>query len=364
MVLKFLIEKEFKQMKRNPIIPRLILIFPCMMMILMPWAANLEIKYNNVCVVDHDRSMASRRLIEKVASTDYFNLVGQVATYTQAMDLIAWGESDVILEIPKDFGRSLQTKEPVSLQISANSINGTKGGLGTSYLSAVVTDFVNAQEHKGEGGLRLSVLNLYNPHLNYKVFMVPALMVIVLTLLCGFLPSLNIVSEKEVGTIEQLNVTPLNKFVFILAKLIPYWIVGLAVLTLCFILAALLYHIVPEGSLGWIYFFSCIYIVTISGLGLIISNYSMTMQQAMFVMFFFLIIFILMSGLFTPIRSMPEWAQWIASFNPLTYFIQVMRMLYLKGCTLTDLWPQLGKLLLFMSLFSGAAVWSYRKTGG
>lgn len=209
---------------------------------------------------------------------------------------------------------------------------------------------------------RLSVLNLYNPHLNYKVFMVPALLIMMLTLLCGFLPALNIVSEKEVGTIEQLNVTPLNKFVFILAKLVPYWIVGLVVLSIGLVLSAVLYGIVPSGSLWLIYFFSCIYILTMSGFGLIISNYSATMQQAMFVMFFFLMVFILMSGLFTPVRSMPDWAQWIAAFNPLTYFIQVMRMIFLKGCGLTDLWPQFGKMLCFMSVFAGVAVWSYRKT--
>ena len=361
MVLKYLIEKEFKQMRRNPIIPRLILAFPCMMMILMPWAANLEIKYNNLAVVDLDYSALSRRLVEKVASTDYFNLVENAPDYGRALESVERGEADVILEIPRDFAKSLGTGCPVELQISANSINGTKGGLGSSYLSTVVNDFVN-QELGGTGMARLSVLNLYNPHLNYKVFMVPALLIMMLTLLCGFLPALNIVSEKEVGTIEQLNVTPLNKFVFILAKLVPYWIVGLVVLSIGLVLSAVLYGIVPSGSLWLIYFLSCIYIVTISGLGLIFSNYSATMQQAMFVMFFFLMVFILMSGLFTPVRSMPDWAQWIAAFNPLTYFIQVMRMIFLKGCGLTDLWPQFGKMLCFMSVFAGVAVWSYRKT--
>ena len=361
MVLKYLIGKEFKQMRRNPIIPRLILAFPCMMMILMPWAANLEIKYNNLAVVDLDYSALSRRLVEKVASTDYFNLVENAPDYGRALESVERGEADVILEIPRDFAKSLGTGCPVELQISANSINGTKGGLGSSYLSTVVNDFVN-QELGGTGMARLSVLNLYNLHLNYKVFMVPALLIMMLTLLCGFLPALNIVSEKEVGTIEQLNVTPLNKFVFILAKLVPYWIVGLVVLSIGLVLSAVLYGIVPSGSLWLIYFFSCIYILTMSGFGLIISNYSATMQQAMFVMFFFLMVFILMSGLFTPVRSMPDWAQWIAAFNPLTYFIQVMRMIFLKGCGLTDLWPQFGKMLCFMSVFAGVAVWSYRKT--
>ena len=155
-------------MRRNPIIPRLILAFPCMMMILMPWAANLEIKYNNLAVVDLDYSALSRRLVEKVASTDYFNLVENAPDYGRALESVERGEADVILEIPRDFAKSLGTGCPVELQISANSINGTKGGLGSSYLSTVVNDFVN-QELGGTGMARLSVLNLYNPHLNYKV---------------------------------------------------------------------------------------------------------------------------------------------------------------------------------------------------
>lgn len=363
MVLKYLIEKEFKQMRRNPVIPRLIVVFPCLMMILMPWAANLEIKYNNVAVVDQDHSSLSRRLVEKVASTDYFNLVENASGYDRALKSVEEGTADIILEIPLHFEKRLVAGQPVQVQVSANAINGTKGGLGSSYLTAVVNDFVS-QEQGEMAPVRLSVLNLYNPHLNYKVFMVPALLIMMLTLICGFLPSLNIVGEKEAGTIEQLNVTPLNKSVFILGKLVPYWLVGLVVLTIGMVLSALLYGIVPVGNIGLIYFFACIFILTISGFGLIISNYSATMQQAMFVMFFFLMVFILMSGLFTPVRSMPQWAQWIAAFNPLTYFIQVMRLLFLKGCGLSDVWPQLGKMLCFMGVFAVFAVWSYRKTNG
>ena len=363
MMLKYLIEKEFKQMLRNPVIPRLIVVLPCMMMILMPWAANLEIKHNNVVVVDADHSPVSRRLVEKVASTDYFNLVENAPDYGQALDCVERGEADIILEIPDHFEKGLATGRPVQVQVSANAVNGTKGGLGSSYLTAVVNEFV-AQETGGGNPVRLSVLNLYNPHQDYKVFMVPALLVVMLTLVCGFLPALNIVGEKETGTIEQINVTPLGKSVFILGKLVPYWIVGLVVLTIALFLAFLLYGIVPSGSAWLIYFFAGVFILTMSGFGLLISNYSSTMQQAMFVMFFFLIVFILMSGLFTPVRSMPEWAHWISAFNPLTYFIQVMRMIFLKGCGMADLWPQLGKLLSFMTVFAVAAVWSYRKTNG
>jgi ABC-2 type transport system permease protein len=192
--------------------------------------------------------------------------------------------------------------------------------------------------------------------------MVPALMVVLLTMLCGFLPALNIVREKEDGSIEQMNVTPVGKIQFILAKLIPYWLIGFLALSISFILAALIYKLLPAGSLLTVYCFATVFGLILTGVGLVVSNYSATMQQAMFVMMFFIIVFILMSGLFTPIRSMPAWAQAITVINPLRYFIEMMRMVYLKGSTLADLVFQLSALAGFAVFFNLWAVLSYKKT--
>ena len=258
------------------------------------------------------------------------------------------------------------------VMIAANSVNGIKGGLGSSYLSAILTDY--SSELRGEyGGQAMGALAeipsfgvipqyKFNPHMDYKVFMVPALMVMLLTMLCGFLPALNIVGEKEAGTIEQINVTPVKKLMFVLAKLIPYWIIGFAILSICMILAALVYGIYPMGNLLTIYLFASIYILVISGMGLVISNYSDTMQQAMFVMFFFILILLLMSGLFTPVTSMPQWAQNITIFNPLKYFIQVMRLVYLKGSAFGEMIPQFFALFGFAFFLNTWAVLSYRKS--
>jgi ABC-2 type transport system permease protein len=204
--------------------------------------------------------------------------------------------------------------------------------------------------------------NRFNVFLDYKVFMVPALIVMLLTIICGFLPALNIVGEKELGTIEQINVTPVNKFTFIIAKLIPYWLIGFVVQTICLGLAALVYGLIPAGNLLTIYFFAIIYILVVSGIGLVISNHSETMQQSMFVIFFFMIIMILMSGLFTPVTSMPQWAQDLTVINPLKYFIQVMRMVYLKGSSIFQLGTQLFALCSFALFFNTWAVLSYRKS--
>lgn len=360
MVLKYIIEKEFKQMWRDGLIPRLIVIFPCLMMLLMPWAANMEIKYNTVCVVDNDHSQTSRRLIEKVASTDYFTLTAMADRYAQALELVGRGEVDIILEIPHHFERDLERHSRPVVQISANAINGTKGGLGVNYLTTVVNNF--CQQPVQVESVSLSERYLFNPRLDYKHFMVPALMVMLLTILCGFLPTLNIVSEKERGTMEQLNVTPLSRTTFILGKLFPYWVVGMVVLTLCIALSVVVYQIRPVGSLGFLYLSAAVFILVVSGLGLMVSNHSSTMQQSMFVMFFFILVLMLMSGLFTPVRSMPNWAQWVAAVNPLTYFIEIMRAVYLKGSDISDLFRPLAILLVFAVVFDGWAVLSYRKT--
>lgn len=331
----------------------------------------MEIKNVNLCVVDNDHSSYSSRLGRKAVASGDFHMVEMCSSYDEAMENIEEGSADLILEIPPFFEKELMRGEGSRVLISANTVNGTKGALGSSYLSAIVTDF--AGEIRDETGVtegsdvgitpavEVVIQNRFNPHLDYKVFMIPALMVMVMTMLCGFLPALNIVSEKEKGTIEQINVTPVSKFTFILAKLVPYWIIGFVVLTICFALVALVYGLFPEGNLFTIYLFAVLYVLTVSGCGLLVSNYSDTMQQAMFVMFFFIMVLLLLSGLFTPVNAMPEWAQWITVFNPLKYFMQVMRLVYLKGSSIADLYMQLGALLTFALVINCWAVLSYRK---
>ena len=372
LMIKFLIEKEFKQLFRNSFLPKLIFIFPCMIMILMPWAANLEIKNINLNIVDNDHSVLSRRLVDKIGASTYFRTTALPDTYNEGLRSIEIGSADIILEIPRDFEKSWVTGNSPRLLVAVNAVNGTKGGLGGSYLSSIINDYTRELQSEsptkamsagmGLPRIGISTQNLYNPNLNYKLFMVPALMVMLLTMICGFLPALNVVGEKEVGTIEQINVTPVSKLTFILAKLIPYWLIGFIVLTICFFLAWLLYGILPVGPFVTIYLFAVVFLFVVSGFGLVISNHSATLQQAMFVMWFFMLILMLMSGLFTPVHSMPEWAQLIAALNPLKYFVEVMRTIYLRGGGIVELLPQLGALTTFAVFFNLWAVRSYRKS--
>lgn len=369
-MLKYLLEKEFKQFKRNPFLPRLVIIFPLMVLLIFPLVANFEVRNVKLSVIDHDKSSYSRSLIQKVKSSGYFKITDVSETYKDALTHIESNESDMILEIPVNFERTLVREMNADLMISANAVNGNKGGLGTAYLVNIVMDFnVNIRADLSKNvskfaapKLEIIPLYRYNPSLLYEMYMVPALMVMVMAMICGFLPALNIVSEKESGTIEQMNVTPVKKFTFILAKLIPYWIIGYIALTICIGVAYFVWDLFPAGFLGTLYLFVTIFILAISGFGLVISNYAITVQQAMFMMFFFVLTFIFMSGLYTPIENMPNWAQMLSNFSPLKYLIQALRMIFLKGSSFNELMPQFFALTGFAIFFNGWAIISYHKS--
>lgn len=366
-MLKYLLEKEFKQILRNKFLPKLIIMFPLLMMLLIPYTANMEVKKLKVCVVDNDHSSYSSRLVNKIENTPNVSIVASVGNYDLAMNYIKENDADIIITIPNDFEKDILNKTPSKLFLSANAVNAVKGGLGTSYLLNIIQSFI--KEVMADIGvissnsiIEVSTMSMFNPKLDYKLLMVPALMVMLLTILTGFLPALNIVSEKEIGTIEQINVTPVKRSVFILAKLIPYWIIGFIVLTNAVILAWLIYGITPVGSLLTFYTLSILYVFVVSGMGLLISNYSKTMQQAMFLMYFFLILLILMSGLFTPIDSMPKWAQLITQVNPMKYFVEIMRMVYMKGTSVFYLKDRIFILILFALILNTWAILSYKKS--
>ena len=346
MTLKYLLQKEFLQIVRNSFLPKIIFIFPIVVMCVMPWVMNQEVKNVRVDVVDNDRNVESQRLVHRIEASNYFIFNGQKASYAEAIKDIEQSRADIILEI-KD-GRYL---------IAANAVNGTKGSIGSSYLSQIVGSGATATVSPSQPAL----LNLYNKGQNYKVFMIPALMGILMMMLCGFLPALNIVGEKERGTIEQINVTPVSKWSFILAKLIPYWLIGLLVLTCCLLLSWLVYGITCQGPLGLVYLLAILLALFFSSFGLIISNYSDSMQQAMLVMWFFVVCLLLLSGLFTPTRSMPHWAYLTTYINPMHYFIDGIRTVFVRGGGFSAIAHQLLALTAIASVMSVWAVASYRK---
>jgi ABC-2 type transport system permease protein len=370
--LGFLLQKEFRQIFRDKTILAMMLALPILQLMVMPWAMNLNIKNINLSIVDHDHSSYSQQLITKIGSSGYFLIVSADNSYKEALEHIENGSSDLIMELPVGFERNLVREGKQTIGISVDAINGSKASIGGAYLGSVIGDFnanlainqvkVPDANTKVAGLMEITFSNWYNPLAEYKYFFVPGVLVLLLTMIGGFMTSLNIVREKEVGTIEQINVTPIKKWEFILGKLIPFWIIGMIVFSIGLIVIWLVYGIVSVGSIPLLYAVAGTYMVALLGFGLLVSTYCENQVQAMFVAFFFILIFILMSGLFTSVQSMPAWARDISAFTPVSHFIKIVRMIMLKGSGFWDIWRELEYILAFGLVLNVWAIWNYRKT--
>lgn len=370
-IIFYIIQKEFKQIFRNKGMLPIIFVLPLLQLIILSNAATFEIKNIKFAYIDNDHSSNSRALVDAFEASTYFNVLSSFSSEKQASAAMLNGDIDVILEIPTHFERDLQKEKHNSLGVTINAIDGAAAGVENVYVSQIIQRFnknIRVEMMQSSSGqvqpftIETIPLFWYNKTLNYKTFMVPGILVLLVTMITLFLSGMNIVREKEIGTLEQINVTPIKKSQFIIGKLFPFWVIGLGLLTVGIIISKLVFNIPMLGSLVLMYFYTSIYILVILGIGLFISNFTETQQQAMFISWFFTVIFILMSGLFTPIESMPKWAQYLTEFNPIKYFVQVMRMVMLKGSSLVDILPLLLKTLLYAFIMNGLAVWSYKKT--
>lgn len=392
-VLRTLIIKELRQFRRNPFLPKLVVGFPLAIVLILPWIANMDVKGVSVGIVDADRSDVSRRITSHVEASEYLRLHDLYADYPSALADLEDGHIDAILEIPNGFGHSLHAT-PKRLSIWANGVNAMKGSLGSQYLMQTVMkalptgnaptqpSFESSENvhspltslkllHSAEPAsslysrsiATLSIVNYYNPTMDYKHFMIPALMIMLMVMVGGFLPALNLVSEKELGTIEQINVTPVSRLTFTLSKLIPFWVICLLELALCMTLALLVYGLPVAGSVGAIFLAALLFIIIMSSIGVIIANLSDTMQQTMFLMLFVVLSFILLSGLMTPVESMPLWTQHFTRLLPPTYMVEIMRAVYLRGTTVAELSGSYLALAAFALTFATLASFTYRKRG-
>jgi ABC-2 type transport system permease protein len=367
----FIIQKEFRQIFRNKAMLPIIFVLPLVQLMILSNAASFEIKNIKFSYIDNDHSAASRELISKFEASKYFNIIESFSSKKEADLQMQTGKVDVILEIPNHFERDLITENKTNLSVSINAIDGAAAGVENVYISQIINGFnqkIQTQLYQYNEASYVQPINIvtipsfwYNNTLDYKTFMVPGILVLLVTMLTLFLSSMNIVREKEIGTLEQINVTPIKKYQFIIGKLFPFWVLGLVILTVGLTIAKVVFNVPILGSIGLIYFFTSIYLLVILGIGLIISNYSDTQQQAMFVAWFFTVIFILMSGLFTPIESMPQWAQKLTLLNPIRYFVEIIRMVMLKGATFSDISRPFSIMVCYAFVLNGFAVWSYKK---
>jgi len=368
--LKFLLQKEFRQVFRDKGFIGRLFIAPAIQLILLPMAANYTIKNINIAIVDHDHSSVSKKLTDKIVSSGYFKLTGYTDFNSKANILIENDKADIVLELPEGFERNLIREGNQKIAIEVNAINGVKASVGFGYLSGIISDYNNSIRMEWVEPSRMNALPTidiissfwYNPALTYYIFMVPAILVSLVTSIAGLSAAFNIVKEKEIGTIEQINVTPIKKHHFILGKLIPFLFMGFLVFTVGLLISWIVYGIVPLGHIALLYLFLEVFLFAILGFGLLISTYTETQQQANSLMFLFMMVFNMMSGLYTPIDSMPGWAQFITHLFPINYFIDVMRMVVIKGSGLHDILHHIWAVLTIGIVLNTWAVLNYRKT--
>jgi ABC-2 type transport system permease protein len=367
--LLFLLDKEFRQLLRNRQLLRTLIIAPMIQLILLPLAADYSVKNISIAVVDNDHSTFSQKLITKITASGHFKLTGYTNSYPQALSMVEQEKADLVLQIPSGFEKNLITENQAKLYVAINAIEGTKANLGGAYLGSIIRDFnsdisVNWQTPAMNDVPQITVAssNWYNPYLNYNLYMVPAILVTLVTAMAAMQSAFNIVEEKEKGTIEQINVTPIKKYIFITGKLVPFLVLGIVIFTLGLILARVLYGVVPVGSLAVLYGSLIVYMFAMLGLGLLISTYSGTQQQAMSLAFFFINIFNMMSGVFSPVDSMPDWAKTIVEAFPPSHFIKIMRQVVLKGSGFGDIAYHLVAMAIIAIVLNGWAIINYRKT--
>ena len=375
--LMFLLRKEFRQIVRNPFMIRAIIAVPIIQMLILVPAVTFEIKRIDLAVIDNDHSPSSRELLARLSGSSFFRITNTPVNFEEAEALLVSGDADMALIIPGDFSEGLAGITTPRLQVLADAVNATSAQLSWSYLTSVVRDFnrdiligtgAAPAGISATGSLQASLPGIgvasrfwYNPTLNYKFYMLPGILVILITAIGLMMTGLNLVREKEVGTIEQINVTPVRKWELIASKVIPFFIIGLLDLALGLSIGWLAFNIPFEGSL--LLFFACasIFLVAVLGLALFFSTMASTQQQFLFVAFFFVMIFILMSGIFTPTESMPLWAQQFNWVNPVAYLMRINRMVMLKGSGFADIARDMGMLSLLAIAFIIMAIRAYRK---
>lgn len=368
-----LLKKEFLQIFRDRYMLRVVILLPIVQLLVLPLAADYDIKNFRMAAIDRDHSPSSRRLLTKLQAGGYFSLEEGVASWSEAERLLERGEVDMVVEVPVDFERNMVLGRSPELSVHISAINGLSAGVASGYVQSITTDFVTelADERlipvevdnsaKFPVQVRAVPQEWYNPRFDYKTVIVPGILALLITIAGLSMTALNSVKEKERGTIEQLNVTPMSRTQYMLAKMTPFLLISIVQFTIGLILARTVYAIPVEGNLLTLYGIVVLYLLGVLCLGFVISNFSDTQVQAIFPTFFIMMILILMSGLFTPIESMPDWAQQVNVVNPVAHIISSIKMVLVKGSSAADLAPHWIGLGLFAGVMGILSVVTFRK---
>lgn len=365
----YILQKEFTQIFRDKRMLGIILMVPVLQMLILVYAANFDVKNADLLVLDYDLSKTSRGLVTTFSGSPFFNIYGSTFSEIEAESLLKKNEVDIIIKIPLGFEQTLVRENESSLQIIMNAINGSSAEITSGYAQNLIMDYNQSivlewsgvPSMKKQGIIRPNVRFWFNDTLDYKYFMAPGILAILVTIIGMFLSGMNLVKEKEIGTTEQLNVTPIKKYQLIAGKLIPFWVIALVDLAFGLAIARIAFGLPIEGSLFVLFSFAAIYLIGILAIGLLISTFADTQQQVLFVGFFFVMLFVLMGGVFTSVESMPRWAQIVDWFNPVCYFMEVTRMVLMKGSGFRDILSHVYFTIAFDSVMLTFAILKYRK---
>ena len=362
----YFVKKEFLQFKRDPKMFAIILVAPIMQLIFLGYAANMDVNTVHTAVFNQDKSVTERKFIEKFEKSGYFSIDYYVDSYDELTELINNGKVLVAIVIPKDFEKGISTNSLVTVQALFDGSDGNKSSIAAGYVQSIAFDYAKKiqLDLKNKMGIKVNPLPQisaetrvwYNPELKTRNFMVPGIVGLLLMLVTLILTSLAIVKEKEIGTLEQLIVSPIKPYQMILGKLIPFTILGFVAVIVVITAMRVIFDIPVRGSIILLFFSSFIYILSLLGLGLFVSTVSKTQQQAMMLAIFAVMMpMVFLSGFSFPIENMPKVIQVTTYFIPLRYFMTIIRGIVLKGIGFNELWPEItilfgmGVSILFLS---------------
>jgi len=367
----YLVQKEFRQILRDHMMLRIIFLMPLLQLFLFGYAVNNDLKDVRLTVLDEDRSPQSRQLIASFYHSNLF-LPGPAATTASDLDhLMLQGKCDVTVHIPKGYAEKLMEGGTAQAGIAIDGKNSNLAGRAGGYVAALLQQesrrlredqlLANPQLKTKIAQIVPVTRFLYNPELETRFYMIPGIVVLVVTVISGMLTGMAIVREHEIGTLEQLMVTPITSLQLIAGKTIPFMILSFAELGFAAVIAVLWFNIPIAGPIWLLLLSAFVYLLVTLGGGILASTVSKTQQQAMFTVWFFMVFGILMSGFFYPIENMPPGVQWMTWFNPIRFFLSLVRGIFLKGLTFEDSLPDLLPMFILGVLIFGTAILRFRK---
>ncbi|MCI0515677.1 ABC transporter permease [candidate division KSB1 bacterium] len=365
--IKYIIKKEFLQIRRDRAMIGVMFMMPLVQLLILGYVVSSEVRNIRTVICDLDRSPLSRQLVDRIKNSGYFDVRYHDARENQVGYYLDSGRASVALIIPASLSKKLHTRVPTQLQILLDGQDANTATITLGYVSGILENFLaeNLQQQMLQASSEAGSVHLitpairiwYNEELKYSNFMIPGLVVLLLTMVTSLISAMGLVREREIGTLEQLLVAPIKKYELLIGKLVPFAIIGLMVLSLAIGFAKVWYQIPIVGNLGLFFLFAIIYLFTTLGIGLFVSASAHTQQQAMFMTFFFLIFFLIMSGFLFQIENMPKPAQYLSYLDPMRYLIVVVREIFIKGTPAKYLYDQGVALIIFGSIiFTGAVL--------